>query len=487
MDRLKDTIDIPANVQVPGYQREQHGIGIVHFGLGAFHRGHMAVYTDDVLADKGGDWSIVGVSLRSPGARDRLLPQHCLYTLVERGVEGEKHRIIGSVKNVLVAPENPEAVLQQLCDPKVHIISFTITEKGYLRDAATGELLRGHPDIQHDLVHPEQPRTMHGFITEALARRKQAGFAPVTLLCCDNLPENGVSLRKAVCGFARLRDQKLADWIEASIAFPCTMVDRIVPATTASDIEQTSLALGRYDAAPVICEPFCQWVIENNFSSPRPVWEAFGATLVQDVAPYEDMKLRLLNCSHSAMAYLGYLSGIETIDQVIITPVFKNFVVQLMQEVLPTLDMPEGVDLQEYCAALIERFRNPSLKHRTWQIAMDGSQKIPQRILSTIRALKAAGKPYTCLAMSVAGWLRYVTAIDEHGNSIEVSDPMAEQLCRIAEQNKDNLQNYVQEIVKMADIFGPDLASDAAFQDTIHNCLQTIYDLGAQGAVGSLL
>ena len=470
-------------VGVPGYTPSEHGTGIVHIGLGAFHRGHMAVYTDDVLGRTGGDWRIAGVSLRSPEVRDRLAPQNCYYTLVERGADAEKLRIIGSISEVLVAPEDPEAVLQRLCDPGVHIVSFTITEKGYLRDSATGNLLADHPDIRHDLGNPQKPCTMHGFVVEALARRKAAGLPPVTLLCCDNLPANGKSLKIAICAFARLRDAALADWIENSIAFPCTMVDRIVPATTGEDVKNTTKALGLIDESPVICEPFRQWVIEDNFNSPRPAWEDFGAIVVADVEPYEEMKLRLLNGSHSSMAYLGYLAGIETIDQVIACPEFVAFVRKLMAEAITTLHMPEGLDLEGYCDALIERFRNPSLKHRTWQIAMDGSQKLPQRLLNSIRSRMADGKPYPYLAMGVAGWLRYVTAVDEQGHTIDVSDPLANQLKAIADAHKNDTEGYVQEVVGLREVFGDDLAVDTQFQAAVLDGLKALYAKGSRAAI----
>jgi fructuronate reductase len=483
MDRLGSSSSLPPQVILPRYQPENHGVGIVHFGLGAFHRGHMAVYTDDVMAAHGGDWRIVGISLRSPAVRDRLAPQNCRYTLVERGQAGEKLRIVGSVKEVLVAPEDPESVLRRLTDPGVKIVSFTITEKGYLCDPASGELQADHPDIQHDLNNPNVPCTMHGFITESLARRRHAGLPPLTLLCCDNLPANGQALRQAVCGFARLREPALADWIEANISFPCTMVDRIVPATTREDVEQTASTLGCRDEAPVICEPFCQWVIENAFSSPRPAWHEFGATMVEDVAPYEEMKLRLLNSTHSAMAYLGYLGGIATIDQVITTPEYATFVERLMAEVVPTLHMPADVDLSQYCRVLIDRFRNPSLRHHTWQIAMDGSQKIPRRLLSSIRLLIAADKPYPHLAMSVAGWLRYIYGIDEQGQPFEVNDPYAGRLRAVAEKNAGDISGYVQEILRVQEIFGDDLATNSSFRQTIENALTAICNLGARGAI----
>lgn len=324
---------------------------------------------------------------------------------------------------------------------------------------------------------------MSGFIVEALDRRRKAGLSTVTLLCCDNLPENGLSLKKAICGFARLRDTELADWIETNIAFPCTMVDRIVPATTKADIDSTAKSLGQLDNAPVICEPFSQWIIEDKFSSYRPAWEEFGATMVDEVAPYEEMKLRLLNCSHSAMAYLGYLAGIETIDQVIETPKFCTFVEKLMKEVVPTLSIPKNVNVHQYCSELIERFRNPSLKHRTWQIAMDGSQKIPQRVVDTIRALKATDSSYPCLALSVAGWLRYVTGVDEQGEAIDVNDPLAEQLRNIADTHKNDFKTYARKVVQIEEVFGADLAGDAEFLASEISALETIYAKGAMGAI----
>lgn len=483
MERLNPASPLPAAVRQPGYHPAAHTIGIVHFGIGAFHRAHMAVYTDDVLAADGGNWRICGVSLRSAEVRDRLMPQNCRYTLVERDQNGDNLRLIASVSEVLVAPENPETVLQRLTEPQIQIISLTITEKGYLRDPASGALLQQHPDIQHDLVNPQTPRTVHGFITEALARRRRLQLPPPTLLCCDNLPENGHSLRSVINEFARLRDPDLAHWIEATIAFPCTMVDRIVPATTEADIASTAEKLDCRDQAPVVCEPFSQWVIEDRFCAARPAWEKFGVLFVKDVAPYEEMKLRLLNGAHSAMAYLGYLGGFDYINQVVSHPAYLAFIRELMKESRATLRMPAGVDLDAYCAALIQRFRNPALKHRTWQIAMDGSLKIPQRLLNPIRARIAANQPYPHLAMAVAGWLRYITGIDEKGNPIEVSDPYAARLRLMADQHHRQLKNYVRTVLQMKEIFGADLAVDKGFFKVMNSAMEKLCIHGARKAI----
>lgn len=484
MTRLTNVDQLPETIVTPRYDPDQHGVGIIHFGIGAFHRAHMAVYTDDALAADGGNWRITGISLRSPGIRDRLTPQNGLFTLVERSELGESYRLIGSIKDVLVAPENCTEVLQRLVAPSTRIVSMTITEKGYLRDPASGTLMHEHPAICHDLEHPEQPQTMHGFVVEALNRRRKQGKDAFTLLCCDNLPANGTALKQVILEFAQRRDKNLADWIEAHTAFPSTMVDRIVPATTKGDIATTSAALGCLDQAPVICEPFSQWIIEDSMPQLRPAWEKFGVTFVPDVAPYEEMKLRLLNGSHSALAYLGYLGGFDYIHQVIADPDYLSFIQSMMhKEVIPTLQMPADVDLAEYCETLIKRFRNTTLKHRTWQIAMDGSLKIPQRLLDTIRDRIATEAPYPHLALAIAGWLRYVTGVDETGNAIDISDPFAEKLRSIADQHADDIVAYVKTVLQLQEIFGSDLSIDADFHKEIIYALERLYRHGAKKAI----
>ena len=484
MNRLNNTTNLPTQVKTPEYQYGDHNVGIVHIGIGAFHRGHMAVYTDDVMAQDGGDWRITGVSLRSAGVRDRLNPQNGLYTLVERSGEGEKLRVIGSVKNVLVAPEDPEAVISCLSRPETKIVSTTITEKGYLRDPASGALLCDHPDIVHDLNNPESPKTIHGFLVAALARIKAAGTTPFTPLCCDNLAANGASLKRVIIEFANLKDKSLGQWIAENVAFPDTMVDRIVPATTQEDIDAVAKTLGCVDEAPVLCEPFSQWVIANSLPQPRPAWEKFGVTFVDDVAPFEEMKLRLLNASHSAMAYLGYLGGHEYIHQVVGDPAYLKYVRTMMsEEMIPTLHMPEGVDLEAYCDSLIDRFSNPTLWHKTSQIAMDGSLKIPLRLLNTVRDRIANNQSYSRVAVAIAGWLRYITGVNEQGEAFEVSDPFCDRLQTIAKQYQDDIPGYVNAMIALEDIFGTDLPYDEDFIKTITTALQNIYNSGTAAVI----
>ncbi len=478
--------DLPHGIRRPRYDREAMGIGIVHLGIGAFHRAHQAVYTHDILEKSGGNWGIAGVSLRHRDVRDRLRPQNGLYTSVERGAAGETLRVIGAIKEVLVAPEDPRAVLALMAVPTTRIVSMTITEKGYLRNPASGALLREHPDIVHDLANPHAPRTMHGFVVEALARRRAQGVGAFTLLCCDNLPANGASLKNVVLAFARLRDESLCAWIADHATFPSTMVDRIVPATTPQDIETTARVLGLHDDAPVISEPFIQWVVEDNFAAGRPPWEDVGVEMTADVAPFEDMKLRLLNGAHSALAYLGYLGGYEYIHQTMNDRAYAAFVRSMMdEEVTPTLHIPHGTDIESYKDRLIERFHNPALHHRTAQIAMDGSQKLPQRLLGTVRSRIAGEAAYGRVALGIAGWIRYVSGVDENDNPIEIKDPLADDLRAIAMANAGNIARYAHAVLQVRQVFGDDLPKHSGFCAEVTGAVQSLYDFGARTTVAA--
>ena len=408
--------ELPATVAKPGYDAPSVGIGIVHLGIGAFHRAQTAVFCDDALALDQGDWGICGVSMRSADIRDRLSPQGGLYTAVEKSPAGVRRRIIGSVREVLFLGDQREEVKARLAAAGTRIVSLTITEKGYCHDPATGMLNLPHPEIVHDLAHPEAPRSAIGLMVAALDARRRSHGGALTVLCCDNLPHNGALVRGLVTAFAEARERALALWIDSHASFPSTMVDRIVPATTDADIADNDAALGVHDAAPVMHEPFKQWAIEDKFVAGRPRWEQAGADLVDDVAPFEAMKLRLLNGSHSAFAYLGFLAGHEYIYQVAAQPDFVAFMRRLMaDEVVPTLTVPRGVDVAAYQQALVTRFANPALPHRTQQIAMDGSQKLPQRLLGTVRDNLSAARSIEMLALAVAGWMRYVSGRDESG------------------------------------------------------------------------
>ncbi|KFC72166.1 putative mannitol dehydrogenase family protein [Bosea sp. LC85] len=477
---------LPKTIRRPSYERAGLKPGIVHLGLGAFARAHLCEYTDDALEHAFGAWGIIGASLQRPDQRDRLKPQACLYSFLKRAPEGPQMRIIGSVLDVLVAPENPAALVARLAAVETRIVSLTVTEKGYCHDPATGRLRQDHPDILHDLEHPGSPRSAIGLIVAALKLRKAEGLAPFTALSCDNLPHNGKVLRGLVRDFAALQDDTLAAWIEANGAFPATMVDRIVPATTDADIAEAAGLLGVEDAAPVIGEPFRQWAVEDRFASGRPAWAEVGAQMVSEVAPFEFMKLRMLNGAHSSLAYLGYLSGHETVAEASGDPVLARFLQGLWAEIIPTVPAPQGVDLSDYAGALLTRFRNPAIRHRTWQIAMDGSQKLPQRLLGTIRERLKVGAPIDHLALGVAAWMRYVTGTDETGAVIDVRDPLAGEFGRIATQAGRNAQALSSGLFGIETIFGTDLPRETAFTQAVARQLESLFSKGAKATAAAM-
>ncbi|PZQ48336.1 MAG: mannitol dehydrogenase [Rhodovulum sulfidophilum] len=459
--------------------------GIVHLGLGAFFRAHGAIYLEEAMARSGGAWGVTGVSLRSPGTRDRLAPQGWAYTALELGPEGGTPRVVTVLRDVLVAPENSEAVLAAMAAPTTKIVSLTVTEKGYCHEPSTGKLVRAHPEILRDLASPA-PRSAPGFLVRGLRRRRAAGLGPFTVLCCDNLPGNGRLVRGIVLDLARLIDPALADWIEAEGAFPATMVDRIVPATTPADLDRVEALTGYRDAAPVMHEPFRQWVIEDDFvGGARPDLGAVGAQLVADVTPFEHMKLRMLNGTHSALAYLGYLAGHETIAATVADPVFARFVKRLWQgEIIPALTPPPGEDPGAYADALFARYANPGIRHRTWQIAMDGSQKLPQRILGAIAEGRAARRPVPGLTLAVAAWIRYTSGRDENGAPIDVRDPLAGKLAALwSEDPARTVRGYL----GVAEVFPPALATDPGFAVELTAALTGLLARGARAMAEGVL
>jgi fructuronate reductase len=486
-DRLNDDAlaDLPGRVQRPAYDRRDVRTGIVHLGVGAFHRAHQAVYTDDVLAQDP-HWGIVAASLRSPDTYGALQPQDGLYTLSVRSQESEALRVVGSISRVIVAPREIEDLLDVMADPQTRIVTLTVTEKGYCHDPATGALNEAHPDIVHDLAYSMNPKSAPGFIVEALRRRRMNGVPPFTVLTCDNLPSNGRTVKSVLTRFAELVDPELGRFVADEVSCPSTMVDRIVPATSDQDRERIAGVLGVADAWPVVTEPFTQWVIEDRFPQGRPAWETAGAEFVSDVEPYEHMKLRLLNGSHSTLAYLGYLAGYETVADTMADEAFVRLIRGLMdEEVTPTLHMPPGANLESYKSALIERFKNPALKHRTWQIAMDGSQKLPQRLLGTIRDRLSSGAPIGRLSLGVAAWMRYVTGTDEKGAAIDVRDPMAPRLREVADRAGPSAENLARGLFAIREIFGDDLPADARFTGEVVAHLARLYELGAKRTVSA--
>jgi fructuronate reductase len=436
LDRLPSWVERPLSRPAPR---------VVHLGIGAFHRAHQAITFDDL------GWGITAASLRSPSVRDAMAPQDYLYSLVV----GEEVRVVGAVRDVIVAPEDPQALIEALAAPETQIVTLTITEKGYLPGAKAAD-----------------------FLAKGLGLRRERGLSPFTAISCDNLAENGRKLRDMVLAAS---DGALRDWIAAKGAFPQTMVDRIVPATDEADIASLAGRIGLIDRAMVKAEPFSQWVIEDIFAGERPDFELAGVRITADVAPWEEAKLRLLNGAHSAIAYLAGLAGIDYVYRFVALPAGRRFVEALWDELEPTLSPPPELDVGAYRAALLRRFSNVALAHRTRQIAMDGSQKIPQRLLAPIAWRLDRGEGIEALALAVAAWLRWQSGRTDIGEVFEVDDPLADETGRIAGSAADQ----VRAALALRSIFPPELAANDEFRETLTRILARLIEVGAQAAVES--
>lgn len=474
------TLDkLPAATDRPAYDRSQP-VGVVHLGTGAFHRAHQATYFDALMAAGETGWMIQGASLRSARVAGQMNPQGGLYTLAVRDGHDERHRIIGAVRDVLVAPDDPAALVAALARPEVSLVTLTVTEKGYCIDPATGALRTSDPGVRADMGGLNRPQTAPGFLVAGLKARREAGLAPFTVLSCDNLPDNGQRTRHAVLELARHIDRDLAGWIESEGAFPSSMVDRIVPATTADDIDALEAATGLRDEAMVKTEPFTQWVVEDWFAGRRPRLETVGVQMTNDVAAWEKAKLRLLNGAHSAIAYLGGLAGHEFVHRAMAAPGFAAFISRLWDEAEATLDPIAGFDPAAYRSELAERFANSALQHRTFQIAMDGSQKLPQRLLNSVRDHRAAGRPVPpALTLGVAGWMRWQAGVTDAGMRFEVDDPLAE-------ETRAALSGGVRGLIALEAVFGADLPNDPAFIDALEDAFALLEGQGAAAAVARL-
>lgn len=475
---------LTAKATLPTYDRSKLVPRIVHLGFGAFHRAHQAVYADILASEHGSDWGYTEVNLI--GGEQQIADlnhQDNLYTVAEMSADAWTARVVGVVKEALHAQvDGLETVLAKMCEPQVAIVSLTITEKGYCHSPATGQLMLDHPFIVADLQNPHQPKSAPGVVVEALARRKAAGLPAFSVMSCDNMPENGHVMRNVVCAYARAVDAELADWIEAHVTFPSTMVDRIVPAVTPETLDKIEQLTGVRDPAGVACEPFRQWVIEDNFVAGRPAWEKAGAELVSDVIPFEEMKLRMLNGSHSFLAYLGYQAGYQHINDCMGDDNYRRAAHDLMlKEQAPTLKV-QNVDLARYADLLIERYTNPALRHRTWQIAMDGSQKLPQRMLDSVRWHLADNSSFKLLALGVAGWMRYVGGVDEQGNAIEVCDPLLPVIQAAVQQSEEG-ESRVKALLAIEAIFGKDLPLQGQFVDQVTNAYLSLLSKGAKATV----
>ncbi|MDQ0511724.1 mannitol dehydrogenase family protein [Ancylobacter amanitiformis] len=426
MNRLSATAFPAGTAEWPRYRPEEYRAGIVHLGLGNFARAHLLAYTDEVLAKQGGDWRAIGVSLRGTAVAEALNPQDGRYTLIIRGQQTHA-RVIGALKHVIAGTQMAGCALTAMARPTCRIVSITVTEKGY-GITSEGHLDRAHPAIRADLARPEAPTGVIGLIVAALAQRRAMGVPPFTVLSCDNLSHNGQKLKRAVLEFAtEAYGEEIAGWILEQVRFPSTMVDRITPASTAETLATAATLTGHEDAAAVETEPFRQWVIEDDFSAGRPAWELAGALFVRDVGPYEHMKLRMLNGAHSMLAYSGQLSGRAYVRDVMADPAHAALVRRHLKAAAATV-RGLAIDLDAYAAALAERFANPSIAHATAQIAMDGTQKLPQRITAPALEALEAGTPVRPFAFALASWVAYLARRDARGAPIRVDDPRADVL-----------------------------------------------------------
>ena len=459
---------LPPQVVRPSYERSAVKTGVVHFGAGAFHRAHQAWYLENLLAHDN-RWGVCAVSLRNPDVRDALAGQDNLYTIAIRDRD-IGYQVVGAIREMLVAPESPEAVLNRLCAQSMHIVTITVTEKGYCL-SGDGSLDLNHPDIRRDLATPGAPRSVVGFLVEALRRRRVLRVAPFAVVSCDNLSDNGARLARATAQFAREIDTGLARWIEDEAFFPRTMVDSITPATTSALKESVGQALGVEDRWPVQREAFVQWVIEEGFRGETPDWQRAGATLTNDVAGYDRAKLRLLNGAHSTLAYTGSLAGYRSVAEAMRDEGLRDVVQALMaKDILPSLNAPRGLDLFAYIQSILRRFDNPNMHHELAQIAWDGSQKLPVRILGTIADALAAGRPVDRLCLPLAAWMRFVRRAAQRGERI--NDPISARLTEIGTACTGHAAHDVPAFLTLGDMFPAELRNEPRFRSP----LMSIYD-----------
>jgi mannitol 2-dehydrogenase len=472
-------------VRVPAYQRRDVRQSIVHIGVGGFHRAHQAVYLDDLLyrPEPGhAEWGICGVGIlpQDVRMRDALLPQDCLYTVVESDAAGRRARVVGSLLNYLFAPDDPEAVIEKMASPECRIISLTITEGGYYVRQDNGEFDESHPDIIRDLEYPHRPLCSFGYLAEALDRRRRRGQPPLTVMSCDNLQHNGDVTRQTMLAFAERRDPALSRWIGENCAFPNSMVDRITPITTDGHKAMIRTEFGIDDAWPVITEPFRQWIMEDHFPGGRPAWEKVGAQMTADVEPYEKMKIRLLNAGHQVMCYIGILLGYSSTDEAMADAQIGELVRTFMDaEVTPLLPAVPGIDLGDYKKSLIERFRNPAIRDQLSRIAVDGSVRIPKFILPSIAEQLERGGPIRMLSFTVASWFRYLAGTFEQGNELALVDQRADELRGLARRGGKDARP----LLEMSGLFGDRLASSEAFQREVSRALRSLYEKGARATL----
>ena len=460
---------------------------IMHFGPGAFFRSFVASLIDDVNQKDVENWGIIAVSLHSEDTFNRLAGQDLVFNALSMSNTKKRAQKISAISDFLVAKKDSKSVLDALFDERIEIVSLTITEKGYHYNSDKKELDFSNQNIIDDLENPEKPKTAVGFLVAGLRDRYLSGKAPFTVLSCDNLPNNGAVVEKITLDFAQKIDPAFAKWISKEVSFPSSMVDRITPATKDQDIINFAEEYGVYDPALVVHEEFFQWVLEDKFSSERPKFELAGIQMVSNVELHEKMKLRCLNGTHSALAYLGYLAGFNTITECITQDSIVNYIQYLWeQEIIPTLETPQGENLNDYCSKLLERYQNPAIEHNTWQIAMDGSQKLPQRILETVSDLLDHQKNFQGLALAIAGWIKYVTGIDLNGETIDVCDPLANDFAMIAKKSKTS-EDYIGFILDQSIVFPKNLRDSLAFRTEIKKSYKLLEQYGSLVSIKKLM
>jgi mannitol 2-dehydrogenase len=471
----------------PSYDRSALTVGVVHFGVGGFHRAHQAMYHDRIMErGEGLDWAICGVGVMPFDRRMKEVmdAQDGLYTLVLKHSDGTyEPRVIGAIAEYLFAPDDPEAVIEKMTAESTRIVSLTVTEGGYNIHNVTGDFDAENPDVVHDVQPGATPRTTFGLITEALRRRRERGVIPFTVMSCDNLQGNGDLTKRVFTAFARLRDRELGDWVEANVRFPNSMVDRITPATTDADRAEVQERFGIDDLWPVVCEPYTQWVLEDSFSAGRPPYEAAGVQVVEDVEPYELMKLRLLNASHQSLCYFAYLAGYRLVHDAAQDPLFSAFLLGYMdEEGTPTLAAVPGVDLGAYKHTLIERFSNPQVRDTIARLCAESSDRIPKWLLPVIRHQLATGGDIKRSAAVVASWARYAEGIDEQGEPIEVVDRLKDSLMAIARRQREDADAFIAN----REVFG-DLVDDERFVGEYRWALRSLHEHGARATLESLV
>ncbi len=459
-----------AAVRRPGYDRGQLAIGMAHLGVGAFHRCHQAEFTDDMLERRVGPWGVLGINLRPPALKPMLGIQDGLFTrsLHQDGAEPER-RLIGCIRGVIDAESALAHALDVIADPRIGVVTMTVTEKGYCHIPATGSLDESNPDILHDLANPGAPRSLPGFLVVALEQRRARAAGPLTLISCDNIPSNGAVLRGVVQALASVHSRDLGSWITDHVTFPSTMVDRIVPATIPADIERIAAAIGLEDRACVVGEPFRQWVIEDRFAGPRPPWDLAGAEFAPDVGGHELIKMRVLNGAQSAFCTLGAILGLDYTFEDARHPVLARLVRRMLEEeTATTLPSVPGMEAGAYINLSLERLRNTAIRHTNYQIATDGSQKIVQRLLNPMRDRLRQGRSFDKLACAVAGFIVYLAkASPALGAHWTPSDPFAAAVRAIADETGPSAGPLVRRVLALSAIFGTDLPDEPGVADVI--------------------